>query len=225
MTCPSQPPAAASPRTELLCATSNPMQISYVLEIILQVHPQSLLDIGCGSGKYGVLAREHFRHARIDGIEGFAPYVTPVHHTVYTQVHIGNALELVPGLTTHYDLAIMIDMFEHLTLADGRRLLQALALRATNILVSVPADHPQHHAIDGNELQRHEAQYDVGSLRALGFRRVWRISGNWIAFQGPAPVRLRPRILRTAIAGLLPHWLVTGLAPLSRRLFPADPES
>ena len=53
-------------------ATSNPMQISFVLDAILQLNPSSVLDIGCGSGKYGVLLREYLPKARIDGIEGFA---------------------------------------------------------------------------------------------------------------------------------------------------------
>ena len=55
------------------------MQISYVLDAILQLNPQSVLDIGCGSDKYGVLTREYLRKARINGIEGFVQYVTDAH--------------------------------------------------------------------------------------------------------------------------------------------------
>ena len=95
-------------------ATSNAMQISFVLEVIRQLNPGSVLDIGCGSGKYGVLTREYLPDARIDGIEGFTAYITDIHRVVYDNVYEVNAMEFVPKLDHGYDLAMMIDMFEHL---------------------------------------------------------------------------------------------------------------
>src|ERR1041384_8549689 len=119
-------------------ATSNPMQISFVLDVILELEPRRVLDIGCGSGKYGVLAREYLPNAHIDGIEGFAKYITPVHQAVYDNVFEANALELVPKLDGSYDLVMMIEMFEHLTPADGERLLFELSKRARHLLGPAP---------------------------------------------------------------------------------------
>ena len=199
-------------------ATSNPMQISFVLDAILQLKPNSVLDIGCGSGKYGLLIRENMRQARIDAIEGFEPYITDVHKKVYDNVYVGNAMEIVPKLDQSYDLAMMIDMFEHLTPEDGRTLLMQLQKRARHLLVSVPTWHPEQDAYDGNVLQEHHAQYDVSKLRALGFRQIWRLSGNYIALLSPVTVNLKLKVLKCAAACVLPHWVSRALAPISRRL-------
>ncbi len=199
-------------------ATSNPMQISFVLDAILQLQPASILDIGCGSGKYGVLLREYFPTARIDGIEGFAPYVTQVHRVIYNNVYEAKVLEVVKMITNHYDLVIMIDVFEHLMPADGSALLSALKKISTSVLISVPVWHPIQEAIHGNTLQEHRAQYDAGSLRKLGFRQIVRISGNYIAVSSERTIDLRGKALKCAITALLPDWTTRCLAPISRKL-------
>ncbi len=199
-------------------ATSNPLQVSFVLDVILQLKPDSVLDIGCGSGKYGVLMREYLPKARIDGIEGFARYITDVHRVVYDHVYEVNAMEFVPKLDQCYDLAMMIDMFEHLSFAEGRRLLDELSNRAKHILVSVPVWHPEQDAMHGNVLQEHRAQYDVLKLRALGFRQIWRVSGNYIALRSPIAVNLKIKFLKCAATCLFPHWISQAFAPVYRRL-------
>jgi len=199
-------------------AQSNPMQISFVLDLILQLHSDSVLDIGCGGGKYGLLIREKSPTARIDAIEGFAPYVTDVHRTIYDNVYVTNAIDAVPKLDQLYNLAIMIDMFEHLTPEDGRALLDELKKHATHVLISVPTWHPEQDAYGGNVLQEHHAQYSVASLRRLGFHQIWRISGNYIALFGPTKLKLKRKTLRVALTCCMPLWVSRLLAPISRKL-------
>ena len=194
------------------------MQISFVLEVIRQLNPGSVLDIGCGSGKYGALTREYLPSARIDGIEGFAAYITDIHRVVYDNVYEVNAMEFVPKLDHGYDLAMMIDMFEHLTPDDGARILQELAKRTKHILVSVPVWHPEQDAMHGNVLQEHHAQYDVPKLRRLGFRQIWRVGGNYIALRSATRVKLKRQVLKWAATCLFPHWISRTLAPISRKL-------
>ena len=196
------------------------MQISFVLEVIRQLNPGSVLDIGCGSGKYGVLMREYLPNARLDGVEGFAAYITDIHRVAYDHVYEVNAMELVRKLDRGYDLAMMIDMFEHLTFDEGACLLQELSKRTKHILVSVPVLHPQQDAMHGNALQEHHAQYDVPKLRHLGFRQIWRIGGNYIALRSPTTVKLKREVLKWAATCLLPHWVSRTLAPISRKLSP-----
>ncbi|RME82607.1 MAG: glycosyltransferase family 1 protein, partial [Planctomycetota bacterium] len=80
--------------------TSLPNQINEILTLILGVAPQSVLDIGVGFGKYGFLAREYLEmeHGqgtygkwtkRIEGIEAFEEYITPLHREIYDEIHIG----------------------------------------------------------------------------------------------------------------------------------------
>jgi trans-aconitate methyltransferase len=194
------------------------MQISFVLEVVRQLNPTSVLDIGCGSGKYGVLMREYLPSARLDGIEGFAAYITDVHRATYDHIYEVNAMEFVPKLDHGYDLAMMIDMFEHLTPDQGAQILQDLSKHTEHILISVPVWHPEQDAMHGNVLQEHHAQYDVPKLRHLGFRQIWRVGGNYIALRSPTTVKLKRQVLKWATTCLLPHWISRMLAPLSRKL-------
>ncbi len=194
------------------------MQISFVLDAILQLKPGSILDIGCGSGKYGVLLREYLPKARIDGIEGFSPYITSVHRTVYDNIYEANALEFVAQMRHGYNLSIMIDVFEHLDPTDGERLLGLLRTRSNSVLISVPVCHPRQEAIHGNVLQEHRAQYNAAMLRRLGFGQILRVSGNYIALSGPTTIRLRSKALKCAVTALLPGWANQALAPISRRI-------
>src|SRR5204862_216054 len=117
-----------------------------------------------------------------------------------------------------YALVMMIDMFEHLTVEDGAKLLNELSTRSRHILVSVPVWHPEQDAMHGNVLQEHHAQYDVPKLRELGFRQIWRVSGNYIALRSATKVDLESTVLKCAATCLLPHWVSRVLAPLSRKL-------
>jgi hypothetical protein len=70
--------------------TSNPQNISRILEMVIALRPCPVLDVGVGTGKMGSLLWEYLdlvvwgddklwpppRRSRIDGIEGYAAYVT-----------------------------------------------------------------------------------------------------------------------------------------------------
>jgi hypothetical protein len=82
-------------------------QLNEIVETIILVNPQTVLDVGVGFGKYGVLAREflelrdgrnqyHDWQRQIDGIEIFADYLTPLHEFVYDQPYVGNSTGIIP---------------------------------------------------------------------------------------------------------------------------------
>src|ERR1700675_2191381 len=99
--------------------TSHYAQIGKIVEMMFLLRPRSVLDIGIGYGKYGVLAREFLefwleykpyqeRKIKIDGIEAFPEYVNAGHRYYYDEIYIGNALNIVSGLG-QYDLILIID--------------------------------------------------------------------------------------------------------------------
>jgi hypothetical protein len=58
------------------------------MDLIVNINPNSVLDIGTGFGKYGLLCREYLELwdgrqnydkflRRIDGVEAFESYITP----------------------------------------------------------------------------------------------------------------------------------------------------
>ena len=89
--------------------TSQPYQLGSILELVVRSKPQSVLDIGVGFGKYGYLVREYLEIwgegdqydqwlRTIDGVEVFEPYIRKVQRTVYNDIFIGNATELLSDL-------------------------------------------------------------------------------------------------------------------------------
>src|SRR5215216_7603641 len=104
--------------------SSRPNTIPTVIHLLKQLEPQSILDIGVGFGKWGHLFREYTDiqqaeedpqryqrqnwKVRIDGIEGYAEYLTDMHRYLYNNIYTGDAIELLRGLPT-YDLVFLGD--------------------------------------------------------------------------------------------------------------------
>lgn len=150
--------------------SSHPFQLNEIMELIMLTDPESLLDIGVGFGKYGFLSREYlelwnsgndYLHwtRQIDGIEAFEKYLTPVHHQVYNTIFIGDALSVLPGITHRYDLILMIDVLEHFSFEDGKKVLEQCCRCGRNILVSVPAMMSEQGEVYGNPYETHKYQW------------------------------------------------------------------
>lgn len=147
--------------------------IPLVLAFVTELEPRSVLDVGIGFGKYGLLFREYLdvnarttgslpfdprtRRVRIDGIEAFQPYVTDLQHGIYDTIYTGEALALLPGLDA-YDLVFMADVLEHFTKADGRRVLtEALGKANRGVLVVTPAIDFEQGPEFGNPYEVHQS--------------------------------------------------------------------
>ncbi|WP_394821312.1 hypothetical protein [Pendulispora albinea] len=186
--------------------TSQHHQLTKIIDIVVQLNPMSVLDIGVGFGKYGLLCREYLElwdgredyrsfTRRIDGVEVFPEYLTPVHKYVYDEVYIGNALDVVPNkLERTYDLALLIDVLEHFEKKDGEALLRALLARAKNVVVSVPKDIGHQGTTFENEHEAHIGEWTPDELLALGSGFSVADRASHIVFLGTpdAVRRLRP---------------------------------
>lgn len=159
--------------------TSYHRQISPIMEAVIALDPQSVLDVGVGFGKYGVLCREYLElwdgredyHKflrRIDGIEAFEDYLTPLHGHIYNHVYIGTAQTVLPTLKTSYDLVLLIDVLEHFTEKEGRQFVKQVLAKHRGILIATPR-HVEHqgHAFH-NEHEEHISQWTLRKLRAFG---------------------------------------------------------
>ena len=126
--------------------------IPFVLTHIVDIKPKTILDIGIGYGKWGVLFREYLdiwdvdkpydeKGVYITGIEACKEYKNPVWE-VYDYVAIQDVMESVSAMTkVEYDLIFMGDVIEHFTKEEGLLLLDTLkyknAIIVTPKLVSV----------------------------------------------------------------------------------------
>lgn len=78
--------------------------------------PKSILDVGPGYGKYGVLFREYLAtHPRVVGLEAWVPYIDQFRLAgIYDMIIAGDVLHASPEVLTMCDAIYMGDVIEHL---------------------------------------------------------------------------------------------------------------
>lgn len=146
--------------------SSHHLQLNEIVGIILGLRPQSVLDIGPGFGKYGVLAREYLEFwdgrykyddwkCRIDCVEVFKPYITPLHGFIYDNVYICDAATHLSSPGYHYDMILLIDVLEHFTKESGQRIVDLCRGRCDTLLVSTPRKCLLRGATFGNPNEAH----------------------------------------------------------------------
>lgn len=163
--------------------SSSWVHIPQVVSIVRQVRPTSILDIGIGFGKWGQLFREYTDiwsaaeeparyekmnwRVRIDGIEGFEPYVTPHHRYLYDNVYVGDAFELIERLGK-YDMVFMGDVIEHFEKPQGMRLLRSMVAHANKVVVvTTPSKHVDQDAVFNNALEVHRSDWTADDFQAV----------------------------------------------------------
>ncbi|UCE60909.1 MAG: hypothetical protein JSU63_03990 [Phycisphaerales bacterium] len=152
--------------------TSAPYAIPVIVHAVRQLKPRSILDVGVGFGKYGVLFREYLDvwdagglaatereswHTRLEGIEIYQEYLTPLHDFIYDEIHIGHALEVIDGLG-NYDVIFMGDVLEHFERAAGELLIRKLCKHADKcVLLTFPTNAAARAGLFGNEAEAHRS--------------------------------------------------------------------
>jgi hypothetical protein len=158
--------------------SSQYYHISKIMEMVISLNPKSVMDMGSGFGKFGVLCREYLElwdgrqkyefSRRIDCVEIFQKYISPLHKYVYNNVYNENILEIAPKLDTKYDLVLLIDVLEHFQKIDGINLLNTLLAKNESVLVSTPKKpSPQKDAF-GNVYETHRSIWSIDELAKLG---------------------------------------------------------
>jgi peptidylprolyl isomerase len=155
---------------------SRPSALAHICNRIIEKNPTSVLDIGIGFGKFGFLAREYtdvrlgrYFHwqTRIDGIEIFEKYVTPLQQQIYDNIYIGNAVDILPTLS-NYDMIICSDMLEHVNENEGVYLLDAIEKKSRFAMIATPIRVLQQEAIYNNEYEKHISAWSKETLSKWG---------------------------------------------------------
>ena len=109
-----------------------------------------ILDVGAGSGKYRDL---FYDYSNVDAIEIFAPYVRDFSLNIrYRTVYVGDAVDFCVSSKQKWDLYIIGDMLEHLSVESAQSLLKSLT--GARVIVAVPFNYEQE-PVNGNEHERH----------------------------------------------------------------------
>jgi len=117
--------------------TSYSESIPEVIKIIQAVKPKTVLDIGIGRGKYGLLTREYCDDAVVDGVEAWPEYITETQKAIYRTIYTEDITKMDLTKLNSYDLVLMIDVIEHLTKEDAWRIIETLK---TQFVISTPIE-------------------------------------------------------------------------------------
>lgn len=192
--------------------------------MITFLNPRSIIDIGPGFGKYGFLSREFLElwyktegygnwERKIDAVEVFPEYITPVHDYIYDNIFQGNALEVLPKLEKKYDLMLLIDVIEHLNYHDGKKLLENCFEKTRNVIISTPLSlgpEPQGEAFS-NKNEAHLFEWKEKHFK--NYRNKFRIRNKFslILFIGEDAKLIKNKQLKMRIKTAMPF-----LVPFSR---------
>lgn len=144
---------------------SSPDHVPAVLHFVRSLQPKSVLDVGIGTGSYGLLLRQYLDIAqlrlrpeewtvRIDGVEIFEPYRNPVWDFAYTNVVIGDIRELAAHLD-RYAVVLCNDVLEHFPRGEARALVTSLLDGCDVLLATSPTREYPQGAWGGNEAEAH----------------------------------------------------------------------
>ena len=144
--------------------------IPFVLDLVTKWQPRSILDLGVGYGKYGVLFREYLDIWKVDkpyskkvlrliGVEAFEEYRNPI-WDVYDKVIIGdvNSEKVKAELAEEkFGLLFLGDVLEHFEKEEGKRLIGSL--NYDKIIIVTPLHVLDQKAVYGNEFETHKSSW------------------------------------------------------------------
>lgn len=157
--------------------TSALAVVPTVLNHMVALDPSSILDVGAGFGKYGVLFREYCpKHPTMVGVEAWEPYVADHRlRGIYDHLHVGDVLDLDDYTLNSTDVVFMGDVIEHL---EKDRALELL----TRIHRPMVINTPEHFFHNGDNLpwtEEHRSHWTLDDFRATG-----RVQREDVVFAG-----------------------------------------
>jgi 2-polyprenyl-3-methyl-5-hydroxy-6-metoxy-1,4-benzoquinol methylase len=109
-----------------------------LLALVDQAQPRSVLDVGPGYGKFGILLREYCHSIEtLDACEAWPGYVTDRLRCLYDEVLECDVRELEQWALDRYDLIFMSEVIEHIDKDEG---LALLARVRGHIVLSTPQE-------------------------------------------------------------------------------------
>ena len=135
-----------------------------------------ILDIGAGSGKYAGLLSDY---PNKEALEIHAPNVQAFSLSLkYRRVWVDDARTAIPRAgTARYDLVILGDVLEHMSVEDARAVLERIESDGSAMLVCVPYCFEQG-ALDGNEHEVHLQDDLTPDLMIERYPMLERILGD-----------------------------------------------
>lgn len=167
---------------------SAPVFDHHVAQLIQRMRPESVLDIGPGVGKYGIIVKR-LRElgtpiGSLAAVEIDESYIEQFNlKDIYDVVQLGDA-SLLPdvGPDAAWDLVILGDVLEHMRKSRGVDLIEYLYYRTKYIVLVVPIDYIQG-AVDGHAAEAHISTWYAGDFTRYRARVYSSTSPNGAELQ------------------------------------------
>lgn len=149
-----------------------------IVKALVDLDPHHVLDIGPGWGKFGLLCREYLPHLeRLWAIE-VPEGRRSTQDVIYDEVIERDVRTVMPEAFLGFDVVLLIDVIEHMTLSEGRDLLRAIQRQHCRVLVSTPQlfvdQHDEHNPYethvslwDWQTLRPHDIELDVSTIDSI----------------------------------------------------------
>ncbi len=159
-------------------STSNWQNISYNIELVKRLDPKSILDIGTGFGRWGILFREFLEvwgdnnisgkwKRRIDGVEIFPDYIKSYHKYFYDNIFIEDAYEFMKKSDYRYELINCGDVIEHFEKKKAIELINMCLEKSDYLLINIPiGSNWKQGAVNNNEYERHRSGWSRADFSA-----------------------------------------------------------
>jgi hypothetical protein len=210
--------------------TSDVHNIVPILSILQNLQPESILDIGCGFGKYGVLLREYLDiwherlgpqqwQVRLEAIDAFPKYRNPIWDYVYQAIHIGCAQDLLPTLG-FYDVILIADVIEHLERVEAKELVQQSLSKSRVVVISTPREFFAQTDTNHNPFEIHRILWTAADFpKNCHLKTITALSCNlFVASREPLPWRATYMADLRNVLYLRSRHKLRRLGPLSRPL-------
>jgi len=155
-------------RLSLFKSTQMPISSHAVIPYIVQEFelrkPKRILDIGIGHGIYGALLRNYEEiltggPCDIHGVEAWPDYEGPMWQC-YDRIMMGDIRTL--EIPFSYDMIIMADVIEHMSLKEAHICIEKLKTYLTTtgvLIISTPAIFLRQGAYKGNPYEQHRCLF------------------------------------------------------------------
>ena len=141
---------------------------------------RSILDIGMGGGKWGVLIREFLEYRanrywptqwihQVHGVEAWEKYRNPMWDYCYNNVLIGDISQLIGEINKrpNYDFILLLDILEHFEKDIGIKILDAMVKNTKELVFCCfpdaknPKKALRQGAVHGNPFETHRSLWSV----------------------------------------------------------------
>ena len=172
--------------------SSRPEMMLPVINSLRKANPATVLDVGCGNGKFGFLIREYLqlwtgengkptRFKRVDAIEAWEPYIGELQRLIYDNIIIGDIRKVCENGLQNYDAIIMVEVIEHMSDVEGYRVIEALKAKSKCLIVTTPLEPLEQGAECGNDYEIHESKWTSKMFNQLECSELWANNGHLVA--------------------------------------------